>query len=315
MKKIIYLIKPSLIFITAVGIQGCNSCSNSNNPKSAVSPENYISMPINSNICYSARFFSQESLEIESSYGNSQFCVPYLLRNKSDVLESAEVESIVHYYYGENSTLYSSCPAIAHASGLPFPESSQYSKEMQAIELRATDCVTLELSTQKIKNPMFVFDIDDTLTSGYIADCQDGFAKYQPQVWQQAKESNAFTRTPQMEKLLKYAFTHDVSVAMVTGRPISQYTMTIQNVITAYPEFESNINQLVSQGNLMLVPTDKEQWTMDSFKNVARQELIKKGYTIILNMGDQYSDLDYIYPYVNPPKCSYKLPNYMYYIK
>lgn len=303
-----------IIGTVALGIQACNSGSNNSTPGNTTTPENYIGMPVTATVCYSAKFFSPESLVIESSFGSSQFCIPYL-KDESKNLQQSVIESVVHYYYGIGATLASSCPAVAKSSEMPFPDNSQYNKEMTTIEAQASSCAVTRLSSQSVLNPMFVFDIDDTLTSGYIADCQNGFAKYQPQVWQQAKESSAFVRTPQMYKLLQYAFSHNISVALVTGRPIAQYTMTVQNLITAYPEFESNINQLVSLGNLMLVPESEGNWTIDSFKNTARQELINKGYTIILNMGDQYSDLDYIYPYSNAPACSYKLPNYMYYIK
>ncbi len=289
-----------------------NTASSNNN----YSLDTFVIMPISSTVCASGQFFSPNSLKINTNSGNSTYCSPYIQQQTGEsVLSTNVINNIVNYYYGSSYNLETSCPAIGYQSGIKFPESSQYSLDVQQIVNSAISCVNNAFTTSNTSNPIFVFDIDDTLTSGYEGSCQYGFGAYDSTLWNNAENSLAFIRTPNMSQLLNYAFTHNIDIAFVTGRTINKYAITESNLIAAYPEYQSQIESIFTKGNTRFVLPSEESWTIDSYKNYARQSLINQNYHIVLNVGDQYSDLNYIYPYSNQPYCSYKMPNFMYYIK
>lgn len=303
------------LLLSSVMISSCNS-GGTGTTGNNYSLDTFAIMPISSTVCSSGQFFSPSSLKINTDSGSSTYCSPYIQQQTGEsALNTNVINDIVNYYYGSSYTLENSCPAIGYQSGITFPISSPYSLDIQQIIDSAISCVDSAMTTSNVSNPIFVFDIDDTLTSGYEGSCQYGFGAYNSILWNSAENSSAFVRTPNMFKLLNYAFTNNIDVAFVTGRTIDKYAITESNLIAAYPEYQSQIESIFTKGNTRFVLPSEESWTVDSYKNYARQSLINQNYHIVLNIGDQYSDLNYIYPYSNQPYCSYKLPNFMYYIK
>lgn len=292
------------------------SCNSGTNNVTKNSLETFTTMPITMQNCAAAQFFSPNSMFIYTRLGNTSFCLPYIKQADDTALPPpSELQKLAVYYYGAGATIANTCPAIAPQSELPFPKSAQYAQDIKQTVDEASTCVSNTLSTNKITKPIFVFDIDDTLTGGYIGVCHEKFYRYIPQIWNDAVNQSAFVRLPYMDTVLNYAFSHNIDVAVITARPIDQLNITEQNLIAAFPEFTGKIEQMAAKGNIILKASSQSNLDTDTFKNIARQNLLAKGYTIVLNMGDQYSDLNYTYPYKNQPYCSYKLPNYMYYLQ
>ena len=275
----------------------------------------FNAMPISESVCNSAQFFNSASVTyFNSNNYDSSYCLPYInkLTNYQKVPPTT-INKLVKYYYGESATLANTCPAISPQSAVPFPNNSQYSLDMNLVVDKTMSCINTVLPDNNIKKPIFVFDIDDTLISGYIGACSANFS-WDPELWNNALSQNALGRVPNMEKILKYAFDNDIDVAFICVRPVSELETAIQNLIAAYPEFTEDFEKIANKNHFILLQPNQSQWSFDVFRNVARHDLVSQGYKIILNMGDQFSDLDYTYPYKDTPNCSYKLPNYMYYL-
>ena len=102
-------------------------------------------------------------------------------------------------------------------------------------------------------------------------------------------------------RLYNEAVKHGVSVFFITGRPQSQEAATAENLKAAgYHDWAG----LALRGPHPLTQKVAE------YKSGERAKIVAAGYRIILNMGDQMSDLN-----GNPQaEFSVKLPNPFYYI-
>jgi hypothetical protein len=105
----------------------------------------------------------------------------------------------------------------------------------------------------------------------------------------------------QLANLLRGGVAHEVSVFFITGRGESQRDATTDNLKSAGYDHWAG---LVLRG-----PHPKEQSTTE-YKSGERKKIVDAGYHIVLNVGDQLSDLN------GSPQAehSVKLPNPFYYI-
>lgn len=100
-------------------------------------------------------------------------------------------------------------------------------------------------------------------------------------------------------QLYRYALAHNVAIFFVSARRGEGLLLTEKNLqevgFTAWNEV------------MLLGPSDTEI-TSEAFKTRCRGEIVKKGYTIVLTLGDQNSD-------VNGPNTgkAFRLPNPFYY--
>jgi hypothetical protein len=125
-----------------------------------------------------------------------------------------------------------------------------------------------------------VLDIDETTLSNYEQMLKAGFAwnKEANDIWVESGQAPAI---PGTLRLFKEAQRLKVSVFFLTGRPESQRVATEKN--------------LRSQGmdgweELILRPPAQQSWSALKYKSIARAEKLK-GYHLVLNVGDQWSDL------------------------
>ena len=95
-----------------------------------------------------------------------------------------------------------------------------------------------------------------------------------------------------------------VAVFFVTGRLDSQRTVTIDNL---------EKSKFKSWTKLITLPDADKNKPISTFKSEARAEIEHDGYTIIANIGDQFSDLagDADGPHA---ECKFKVPNPFYFI-
>lgn len=126
-----------------------------------------------------------------------------------------------------------------------------------------------------------VLDIDETTLSNWREMIQAGFA-YDKKAFDAWVDTASAPALPGTLRLYQEAQRLKVSIFFLTGRPESQREVTERN--------------LSSQGftewnGLILRSPDEAKLTAQEYKSRERLALEAKGYEIVLNVGDQWSDL------------------------
>lgn len=145
-----------------------------------------------------------------------------------------------------------------------------------------------------------VLDIDETALSNWNEEMQDDFG-YIAKDWNEWVEKKQAPAIAGTLRLYKEAVVHRVDVFFISGRGEAQRNATADNLRSA------GYDRWV--GLALRGPHPKEQSTTE-YKSGERKKIVDAGYQIILNVGDQLSDLN-----GSPPaERSVKLPNPFYYI-
>ena len=145
-----------------------------------------------------------------------------------------------------------------------------------------------------------VLDIDETSLSNWDVEQQDdfGYIAKDWNDWEAEKKAPAIAGTL---RLFSEALKHGVSVFFITGRDISLQEVTSDNLKSAgYHDW----------AGLALRGTHPSSQSVTDYKSGERKKIVDTGYKIILNVGDQMSDLNGI----PQAELSVKLPNPFYYI-
>jgi acid phosphatase len=126
-----------------------------------------------------------------------------------------------------------------------------------------------------------VLDIDETTLSNYEEMEKNDFA-YDPKTFDAWVETAQAPAIPGTRRLVQEAKKLGVAVFFLTGRPETQRAATERN--------------LRSQGldgwqELILRKGGQGSSTAVEFKSARRREIAAEGYRIVLNVGDQWSDL------------------------
>jgi predicted secreted acid phosphatase len=83
-------------------------------------------------------------------------------------------------------------------------------------------------------------------------------------------------------KIFQYAKAHDVAVFFITGRYTDEKQGTVRNLRdTGFDNFDG----------ITLKPLDYHEPSVVPYKSSARKAIAERGYIIVLNIGDQESDL------------------------
>ena len=126
-----------------------------------------------------------------------------------------------------------------------------------------------------------ILDIDETTLSNYQEELGADFAYSKP-VFDAQVETAQATAIPGTLRLYKEAQRLGVSVIFITGRDEAQRAVTDRNLRA---QGFDNWQELVMR------PADHGSQSIGEFKQVARRQMAAKGYTLALNVGDQWSDL------------------------
>ena len=114
-----------------------------------------------------------------------------------------------------------------------------------------------------------------------------------------AEMATAAPIDPTLE-VARLAHARGMALFLITGRPESQRSATERNLRAAgYPAW----------AGLYMEPDGAAFASAADFKAPKRREIVEQGYTIVLNMGDQLSDLEGGYA-----ERTFKLPNPFYWI-
>jgi predicted secreted acid phosphatase len=157
----------------------------------------------------------------------------------------------------------------------------QYDYQIRQVANSARDYLDARV---KVKRPdeklAAVFDIDETALSNWQTMFDCGFCSYPAQLKLYPPPAHDPAIVPVLE-LFKFAKEKGVAVFFVTGRQEKQRAATERNLTeVGYSDWDG----------LMMQP-DGNKEAASVFKPRNRQQIVAKGYTIVLNIGDQASDL------------------------
>ena len=184
--------------------------------------------------------------------------------------------------------------------------SGQYDKEFVRVVARAQ--AYMEKRARAVSKPAIVLDIDETSLSNWPAYRMNGWSRITAgpcdldhgpcgiRAWQGMATSKALA--PTLE-LARRAEALGVAVFFITGRPPELREAT-----------ERNLRQEGYRPTaIILLPEGRTFESAADFKAPERRKLAEQGYTIIVNMGDQESDLRGGYA-----EKTFKLPNPVYFL-
>lgn len=182
-------------------------------------------------------------------------------------------------------------------------ESGAYEQELESV-IKGAKAYILRSAAQNqhSKHPKrlaLVLDIDETSLSNSQNILENDFASNMTQIRANIMKANSPAIRPMLE-LYQAAQKANVAVFFVTGRPAFQKEATKTNLERAgYHHW----------AGLYLRTKEYEGPTVVPFKSHVREEITKKGYEIVANIGDQESDLKGGFS-----QKTFKLPNPFYYL-
>jgi predicted secreted acid phosphatase len=164
------------------------------------------------------------------------------------------------------------------------------------------------LRSHHLHNPALVLDVDDTseVTYGWEVDVD---FHYDPVSNEAAINADAFPAIQPTLELAKWAKAHGVKLFFLTGRPEHQRTATEKDLANdGYPTPDGMFLKYEGGNNPDYLPCAPTCTTIQ-YKSGTRKHIEAMGNDIVLNLGDQYSDLDGGYA-----DRGVKLSNPMYYL-
>jgi predicted secreted acid phosphatase len=178
-----------------------------------------------------------------------------------------------------------------------YHDSGQYDRDIQTVATQAQAQLTAAVNkVSAAKKLAIVLDIDETSLSNWEFIKEAHLAPSIGPFYQWILEAKDTAIVPTL-KLYQYAIQHNVAVFFITGRNDSFRAATIKNLNATgfgkYQEIYFRSAQDAKTGNIA------------EYKTKVRALIEAKGYDIVLNLGDQYSDLcggtaDTMFKYPNP---------------
>ncbi|QAY60567.1 hypothetical protein ET475_11580 [Microbacterium protaetiae] len=216
------------------------------------------------------------------------------------------VKKTIATYYGDPGT------------GIANKDDSPYIDEMDGIvsQLEKKLPGWLRDAKRHHKTPAIVLDTDDTMLFTYDMEVGDMHFVYDPARQNEWVQQELFdTATPGMTSLVKKAQKLGFAIIGITGRSADQKAASIDNVNSVgYSGFtsENYYTKWASGQQPSYITCATSSCTTVEFKAGTRRHLEKDlGYDVVLNVGDQWSDLqggyaDHIQKLPNP---TYYLPS------
>ncbi|MEJ2615851.1 MAG: HAD family acid phosphatase [Ignavibacteriaceae bacterium] len=186
---------------------------------------------------------------------------------------------------------------IAKDEVIKYHESGRYDKETAKIIDAAIDKFN---NIKAGKNDAVIFDIDETALSSYEYRKKFDFG-YVPEIWDKWVNKAKAPAIKEVKRLYDLLVSRDFKIIFLTGRKDYMYKATYQNLVDqGYTKFDT----------LIVRSSNEYKITALVYKSQKRTELVKKGYNIAGDVGDQLSDLEGPYHGIQV-----KIPNYQYLIK
>jgi predicted secreted acid phosphatase len=154
-----------------------------------------------------------------------------------------------------------------------------YEKGITARFVKATTLLDAQLKKHP-KKPTVVLDIDETTMSNW--GCLDA-VDFQLSGLATCVVQSKSVAFPAAKTFIKHARAKRVAIAFITGAPQAACALRQKNLIA---------QGIKKPFTLTCRPPSDTADTVVPYKAAARKALEKKGATIVLNIGDQQSDLD-----------------------
>ncbi len=175
-----------------------------------------------------------------------------------------------------------------------YHDSGEYENDLTSVDQAAQAYLDAHVATGHGK-PAIVLDIDETSLSNYSGILASGFTAAGTVA--QAASGTGTAIAPTLA-LYHDAIAHHVAVFFVTGRPSEIQAPT-----------ESNLRNVGYDEGWDAIDFKPAEADTEQFKSATREAIKKAGYRILVNVGDQQSDLDGGFA-----QRAFKLPNPFYYI-
>ncbi len=167
------------------------------------------------------------------------------------------------------------------ASVIQYVEGGRYEADLRREARKAIEYLEYNLVDQ-VPNAAIVFDVDDTLLSTYEYQRRVDFGFWGPEFEAWRKEADAPALVP-IRDLYRFALDHKMKVFFVTGRREAWREVTEKNLrAVGYTTYEK----------LFMKPDNYNERSVAPFKAGCRMDIVQEGYRIMLNVGDQQSDLE-----------------------
>jgi hypothetical protein len=159
---------------------------------------------------------------------------------------------------------------------------------------RAEVALKAKLATKKSAEKLaMVFDIDETVLSKY---CQMpvedyGYLQAMDDAW--TVSSQASVLIPGALRLFSLAKAEGVAVFFITGRPGEPAEGAVHPRDNQRAATERNLRAAGFSGwtGLALKDRDENKMPVAEYKQLERKKIVEKGYTLVMSVGDQWSDL------------------------
>ena len=172
--------------------------------------------------------------------------------------------------------------------------------EVRAAFAKSASAGVVSTNGPLAKRMALVLDIDETSLTAYCEEPREdwGYLGKQFNEWVVTEEGGM--GIPGSRRLFELAKSEGVAVFFITGRPEAQRDATAKNLKAA---------GFVGYEGLRLKPVGYTGTTI-AYKSGERRKIESLGYRIVMNVGDQFSDL------LGEPKAeiSVKVPNPFYYL-
>lgn len=190
------------------------------------------------------------------------------------------------------SMIWSTPKPEDHRDGLKFSETAEYKKEFDSAIASAKAALEKHIGE---KNVAIVADIDETLLDNREDYVRNPVWSYHAfEAW--IKEAKAPVLKPTAD-LLAWARQNGFAIFLITGRNENLRGATIENLV----------HDKIAYDGLYMRPDASPKEPAQVVKPLLRKQIEDMGFKIVLNIGDQYSDLTGGYS----ENCI-KLPNKMY---
>jgi phosphoglycolate phosphatase-like HAD superfamily hydrolase len=157
------------------------------------------------------------------------------------------------------------------------------------------------LSTKPNEKLALILDIDETTLSGYCEMQREDYGFIKSMSYEWVVTPQAAVAIPGALRLFNLAKSQGIDVFFITGRPEQQTEATAHNLESA---------GFHGWKGLALRNAAEHDLPVTLYKSARRRQILNQGYRLLLNVGDQWSDL------TGTPKAevSVKLPNPFYFL-
>ncbi len=222
-------------------------------------------------------------------------------RTDQDIPNLTLVDNQIKAYYGDT---------VVDGEHLASPDSN-YARQVAGIEARLSHYLDGAVRhSSGPSRPAVVFDVDDTTLITYTYELEHGFA-FDPVSNNEFVQAQRMTEVFGMPELVNRAAGQGITVFFVTGRPESQRDATAGNLARVGYQVSADTDHLFlkNTANPPAYLSCGSTCTTIEYKSQTRAHIESLGYTILADVGDQFSDLA-----GGHSGRTFKLPNPMYFL-